>query len=151
MIITLAVALAFTLWPNNASPAMTGEAPSGTQSVVSESQFDVIVKTFDKDTYFNDVTQELEQHPNGDNVIQLGAINSGTTVAFTMNSFVDGLRTYTHRIKAIKVEIGQPAQIRIDYYTAVDTTGIGLLDDENVPFQHTVQIGPPAVPPDGGG
>jgi hypothetical protein len=141
ILIMVASGAMFTLWPNNSTPVMTGEAPTGTQEVTSDAEFDVIVKTRDKDTYYNDVTEELEEVASTAHTITLGAINSGTTQQFTMNSLVDGLRTYTHRIKAIHVHHNQPAQYRTDNYTAVDGA-VGLLDDENVPFQHAVKINP---------
>ena len=120
--------------------------------LLSESEFDVIVTTFDKDTYYNDSNGEFEQHPNGGNhIVRTQPPNSGTEVNWTMNSDVDGTKTYTRRIKAIKVEVGQPPQQRTDYYTAKDNQGNWKLKDSDKPFQVAVEIRPPAEGTGGGG
>ena len=144
---TLALSAGFTLWPNNLTDPMSGSAPSGIQEVASDSESGVVVTSTDNDTFFNDVTEELEKVDSIAHDIVVVALRSGTQLSFANNGVAGGVRTRTHAIKAIHVHAGQPAEIRTDDYKAIDSAN-NPIKDSDIPFSHVVKILPiTACPP----
>lgn len=139
----------FTLWPNNLNTPMTGKpSTAGTQTVNSDEVFSAIVESKDQDTYYNDVSEELQLIDSIAHDIVVLATRSGTQMGFTNNGVAGGVRTRTHVIKAIHVHAGQPSVYREDDYKSVDSAN-NPIDDNDVAFSHGVLItAAQACPPD---
>ena len=130
--------------PLNIVPQMTGEAPAGTQIVAQDHNFDVIVKSTDKDTWIdeNSGDEDTEVFDSIWHVVQVIDLQSGTTNAFVPSGYANGTITYTHNIHSIEVEPGSDPVIAVDHYRAVDNVSYSAIDDTSVNFYHVVQINP---------